>query len=158
EHYRLAIKKDAGQFAAHFGEFHNAFQQAGKLDELIQLVEQTDLKALSGNTRMEVLNLLQQLVQGEKTRDRGLALFHRCWRSFPEDHHARRSTLPGGALWGTPEIYASARGGATPRLDGGAVPPWAGLDAVLGFTQDGRAIGAATRLLDIATRQNRLDA
>jgi tetratricopeptide (TPR) repeat protein len=157
EHYRVAIKKDMSQFAVRYWEVQNAFQQAGKLDELVQMVEQLDLRSMAGNSGM-VLNLLQQLVQDEKTRDRGMALFRRCWKSFPDNRTYMIAILPEDTLRRMSEMYDYAKELIVPRPDAGAVPPWAGIDSVLGYTQDGRVNSAAVRVLDIAVGQNKLDA
>ena len=73
----------------------------GKTDQLYALLESLDLRAM-GNV-YTVTNLVQTLIQDEKTREKGLALFRKAWKAFPEE----RTTLM--------DISPTTSSGACPR-------------------------------------------
>jgi tetratricopeptide (TPR) repeat protein len=155
-HYRAALRLEPSSFGPRYWELQNAFQQAGKLDELLAMLDGTDLKAFASNPWM-VNNLVQQLFQDPKLRDRALALFRKAWKAFPEQRPNLMNIVQDDALWQLPEMYDYARDVVIPDPERGPVTPWQGLETLSRVEAEGRAVGLVTRLLDVASRQGKLD-
>ena len=73
EHYKVILKKDPAVLARNFYQVQNAFQQAGKTGELMDLLEQIDLRQF-GQPYI-VFNLISNLFYDNKLRDRAMPLF-----------------------------------------------------------------------------------
>ncbi|MBX6312290.1 MAG: tetratricopeptide repeat protein [Isosphaeraceae bacterium] len=155
EHYRFAIKKEPALFLSRYWEVQNAFQQAGKFDELIAWLEQLDFRPLSNNPA-SVLNIVQQLLQDDKTRDKGLALFRKAWQALPSLRSNLMGSIYHDAVWNMPEMYDYAREAVIPTTAQAPVAPWHGLETITMYGAEGKVFGVATRLLEIASKQNRL--
>jgi tetratricopeptide (TPR) repeat protein len=155
EHFKVAIKKDPSLFAYRYWEIENVFRQANKFDDLIKIFEETDLKQLG--QVWNVSNILQQLLQDEKTRDKGLVLFRKAWKAFPNERQYLMGNLYDENTWRLPEIYDYARQALLPVDTQASNAPWSGLDQILFYQGDGRIAGLVGRLLDAAARQNKLD-
>src|SRR5262249_47641592 len=128
EHFRIALKKEPALFGYRFYEVQNAFQQANKLDELVQLFDEIDMKAL-GNYNT-VANLIQNLVQNPKPIDQAIALLRKAWKAFPNERSYLATRLYSDEIWKRAELYDFAREAVVPSATTPLISPWHGLDQI----------------------------
>ena len=83
EHYKAILKKDPSVLGRNIYQVQNAFQQAGKGEELIALLEQMDLRQF-GQPSM-IFNLISNMFFDDKLRDAATRLFKKAWKEFPDD-------------------------------------------------------------------------
>src|SRR5262249_42947428 len=126
-----------------------------KMDELVQLFDEIDMKAL-GNYNT-VANLIQNLVQNPKTIDQAIALLRKAWKAFPNERSYLATRLYSDEIWKRAELYDFAREAVVPSATTPLISPWHGLDQINSWSSDGRVTAVPTRFLDAAARQNRLD-
>ena len=157
EQYKLALKKDPTLFGNSYWVIQQAFQSAGKVDELSALFDELDFKKLAGNP-YSVINVVSTLMQDAKTKERGLALFKKCWKAFPDSRSSMLQNMNDDSIWLTTDIVEYAREAVLPNPSKGPVDPWYGLQDVIQNDGQGRAIGTVTRLLSAASKQGKLDA
>ncbi len=155
EHYKAAIKKEPALFSRQYWMVQNTFQAAGKNDELYALLDSLDLRQM-GNV-YSVTNLVQSMLRDEKTREKGMALFRKAWKTFPDERSNLMAYVSDDASWNLPEMYDYAREAALPDPNGGAMSNWAGLESIIMFMGNGKVQSVANRLLSTASRQNKLE-
>src|SRR5262249_38656686 len=156
EHFKEAVLKEPSMYYYYDWQINQAYMQANKYDDLLKLFEQIDLKTMGGNF-WTVTQMVQMLLQNEKNRPAGLKLFRKAWETFPSQRVELMRSLYQEEMWRLPEIYDSARQAFIPNPDA-PVDPWRGADEVIYWGgNDGRVTGLATRLLEVARRQNRID-
>ena len=112
EHYRAALKKDPRLFMNQYWVIQNAFESAGKTDELFQMFESMDLKKLG--QPYAVTNLIQNMLQNEKTRDKAFILFRKAWAAFPDQRANLMAYMSDDSAWKVPEMYDYAREAVIP--------------------------------------------
>ena len=156
EQYRLAIKKDPTLFANSYQVIQQAFTSAGKLDELTTLFDELDLKKLAGNP-YSVIDVVSTLMQDPKSKERGMALFKKCWKAFPDSRVNMIAYLRDDSLWDVSEMMEYAREAVLPDPSKGPVEPWFGLQQISNYGQDGRATGMVSKLIQVAAKQGKLD-
>ena len=155
DHYRAALKADPSTLANQPFPILNAFRQANKLDEFASLIEAADLRSI-GNTN-SVMNIAQNLMNDPQLKDRGMALFRRIWATFPLERSTYINLLGyNEEWWQLPEALAYASDVVIPSRDASDVRPWSGVEAAQQFTNDGRVVTLANRLLDAASGQGKL--
>lgn len=156
-HYTSAIKKEPGLFANSSWEVQQAFQQANKTDELVQLLDEIDLKSVG--QYWSVMNIVQNLVQSQpQHRDAGMKLFRKAWKAFPENRPSMLGSLYNDEVWQLPEIYEDARQALIPSEAVAFNDPWLGMSQEgISYSGDGTVTGLVGRLLQAAGKQNRLD-
>ncbi len=156
EHFKVAIAKEPSLFGYRYWEIENAFQQAGKAEELSKILEEVDLKKL-GNY-WSVQQLVQRLFQDEKTRERAVKLFRKMWDAFPNERSQLISNLYSDEAWKRPEMYDYVREAIIPGPTQRTVSRWAGLDQIHSWGSGGQVYGTTDHLLGAAEKQNKLDA
>ncbi|MFI5456257.1 MAG: DUF1583 domain-containing protein [Isosphaerales bacterium] len=156
EHYKVILKKDPASLARNFYQVQNAFQQARKTDEMLDLLEQIDLRQL-GQSYM-VFNLIGNLFYDDKMRDRAVNLFKKAWEAFPDDRSNMLSYIRHDDVWRLPEMYDYAREMLIPK-PATFVPAaqWNAVSQILSYNADGRINSLVSRLLDLAAGLGKLD-
>ncbi|MDR3638922.1 MAG: DUF1583 domain-containing protein [Isosphaeraceae bacterium] len=155
-HLKAAITKEPSLFGYRYWEIENAFQQAGKSDDLAAIFDTIDLKKL-GNY-WSVQQLVQRLFQEEKTRDRAMKLFRKMWKAFPNERSQLISNLYSDEAWRQPEMYDYVREAIIPGPTQKLISRWAGLDQIHAWGGGGQVYGVTEHLLGAAEKQNKLDA
>lgn len=156
EHFKVAIKKEPSLFAYRYYEIQNAFQQNNKLDDLMKIFEEIDLKAIG--QVWNVTNILSQLFRDPKSHDRGLALFRKAWKAFPNERAELMGNLYDDSVWRLPEMYDYAREAVIPVDTQAQLAPWLSIDQIISYSGDGRVNGLLGRLITAASQQNKLGA
>ena len=103
-HYHDAIKKDPSLFTFNPWMVQQTFQQAKKMDELVKLLEEIDLRTLGGNF-WSITQIVQTLLQDEKQRPAALRLFRKAWKAFPDRREYMIGSLYDEQIWLLPETY-----------------------------------------------------
>jgi len=155
EHYKAALKQDPSLFAGNYWQVQNAFQQAGRADDLAALLEVVDLKAIRQS--WAVTNVATTLIQDPKTRDQGLRIFRRTWEAFPQDRPTMLGNFYDDQVWQLPEIYQYARQALIPAAGQKPANPWLGIDQFRSYGGGGKVSGVTDHMLDAAARQGKLD-
>jgi tetratricopeptide (TPR) repeat protein len=155
-HYRDAIKKDPSLFAVNYWMVQQSFQQAKKMDELVKLLEEIDLRALGGNF-WSVTQIVQILLQDEKQRPAALRLFRKAWQAFPDRREYMVGSLYDEQIWRLPETYNYAREAMIPKSADVQVQSWSGVEQAMNWSGDGKVVSVVSRLVETAIRQNKLD-
>lgn len=157
EHFKAALKKEPRLLRNSYWEVQNAFESADKLDDLASLYEAIDLKSFR-NSPYELTNLISNMSNRPKTKDRAVALFKKAWQLLPDQRSQLLSNLNGDAFWKMPEIYDYARQGIIPTetsLNQSGV--WAGFGNIQSWNNDGKMTTLLNRFLTIATQSKKLD-
>ena len=156
DHYKIILKRDPSLVGRNFYQVQTAFQQTKKMDELMSLLEEIDLRQLGQS--YYVCNLISNMFNDEKLRDRVLSLFKKAWAAFPEERSYMLQYIRGNELWQMPEMYDYARDVMIPKpatfLPG---TQWSAFAQVLSYGSDGRMSSVVSQLLDLALSQGKLD-
>ena len=157
EHFRVALKKEPALFANQYYYVQQAFQQAGKADELVKLYDSMDFKTFQSNPYI-IQNTIQNLFQNDATREQGMALLRKAWKEMPDSRAALLSRIYNNEVWKLPEIYDYAREAVIPPANRPIVNGWSGLDDVTMWSGDGTVTNVVTQLIEASNRQGKLDA
>ncbi len=156
ENFTASIKKEPSLYMYRYWEIQNAFQQAGKMEELAKIFDEIDLKVF-GNNPWAIQQIVSTMTQEEKTRDLGMKLFRKMWKANPDSRANLMANLDGDAVWQLPEIYDYVREAVIPAAGKTTLAPWASVDHIYSWNGDGKVTGIVTRLLEGATKQNKFD-
>ncbi len=157
DHYRIIVKRDPALVAPRFTEILRAFQQARKLDELIGLLEEIDLRQL-GRPAVVYNTINNLLALDSKQRDRVMPLVRKAWDAFPDNRATFLTYLRRDELWQMPETFDYATESIVPGPSTFApATQWTALGRVLSYSNDGRMTTILSRLLDMAGSQGRLE-
>ncbi|WP_373650417.1 DUF1583 domain-containing protein [Schlesneria sp. DSM 10557] len=157
EHFKVALKKDPQLARNNFYQIINTFQNADKMDDLVALLKEFDLKAFRQNP-WELTNVISNLSYQDKTRDHAVELFKRAWKELPDQRQQFLSSLNNDIFWQMPEIYDYARQGIIPsetslQQSNG----WHGFGQIQSYSGDGQIKTLINRFLTIATTNKKLD-
>jgi tetratricopeptide (TPR) repeat protein len=153
EQYKLAIKLEPGVFSNNYWGIQQLFTQANKFEELIQVLDEVDLRKLG--SYWTITEPIQALLQQDKGKELGLKLFRKAWEAFPQYRGYILGRLYNEELWRLPEIYTFAKEAVIPREDSEA-DPWQAVTDISSYGQEGRVEGVVTRMMSIARKQQRL--
>ncbi len=117
-------------------EIQQAFQQAGKFDDLVKIVEESDIRAIG--QVYYVARIIQAVLQDKAKRDRGLALFAKAWKAFPGQRENLFYYVSSEEVWQLPEMYDYLREVVIPAEGRKSVPAWMGVADTLRNTGNGR--------------------
>ena len=156
DHYKVVLKKDPASLARNFWEVQNTFRQAGKTGELMEMLDQIDLRQF-GQPHM-VFNMISNLFFDNKLSDRAVPLFKRAWEAFPDERSNLISYVNNDQLWQMPEMYDYARESLIPK-SAAFVPARQrdNISQIVSYRGDGRINTVVSRLLDLASSQGKLD-
>jgi hypothetical protein len=156
KHFAAALPKSPAMFTQQPWQVISLFQELNRTEELIQILDRIDLKAIGQSWAL--MNLVQTLLQNEKTRSDGLRLFRRAWEALPGERLSLVTQLTDDSVWQLPETYGYLHQAVIPGEAEKHIDPWAVANqTVYGPGADGRFTGVLTRLLEVATRQNQLE-
>jgi len=156
EHYKAILKKEPARLANSFYQVQNAFQQAKKLDELVGLLEQMDLRQFGQS--FYVFNLLSNLFYDETIKNRAMPLLRKAWDAFPSERSYMLSYLRRDELWQMPEMYDYMHESIIPKKATFApANQWNAFSQSLSTRADGRMNSIVSRFLDQAASQGKLD-
>jgi tetratricopeptide (TPR) repeat protein len=156
EHYKAILKKDPALLANNFYQVQNAFQQVRKLDELVGLLEQIDLRQFGQS--YYVYNLISNLFYDETIKNRAMPLLKKAWDAFPQDRSYMLNYLRRDELWQLPDMYEYMHELIIPKKATFApVNQWNAFGQMLASRADGRMNAPVSRFLDQAAGQGKLD-
>ncbi len=134
----------------------NAFQQARKLDELVNLLEQIDLRQFG--QYYYVFNLISNLFYDETVKNRAMPLFKKAWDAFPAERAYMLNYVRRDELWQMPEMYEYLHESIVPQKATFApANQWTAFSQMLSSRTDGRMNSLVSRFLDQAAGQGKLD-
>ena len=156
EHYKVILAKDPSVLGRYISQVQRAFQQAGKGEELIALLEKTDLRQFG--QPYVVFNMISNLSFDDKLRDRSIPLFKKAWAAYPDERASLMSYVNNDQLWQLPEMIDYAREALLPK-PGTFVPlnQWNSVSQIISYNSDGRMNSMVGRLLDLAVAQGKLN-
>ena len=162
-HYKAAFKKDPILVGRSYAQIENTLLQNGKVVELLQLLDEVDLRMIGSIP--SVVRLFQALPDDSSLSDRVRALYRKAWATFTGDHFYLIAQVRREDIWQMPEMYDYALEGIVPKgPTGSSIIPWYPflpiIPVVIAPTNDPTnriAQPAIARLLDLAASQRRLD-
>ena len=149
------LKKEPALLGTNYYEIQRSFQQVGKMDDLVQLLEESDIRAIG--QVFYVARMIRSVIQDKTKRDRGLALFAKAWKGFPGQRDMLLTYIGEEEIWQLPVMYDYLREAVVPAEARKSVPAWLGLADPLRSTLDGRINTTGTRLLEAAERRGKLE-
>ncbi len=152
EQYKIAIKLEPTYLMNRYWEIIQLFQQQGKQEELAKIFDEIDFRKI--RAYYVVLQIVQPMLQDEKTREHGLQLFRKAWAAFPEERSQMMSYINDGDVSILPEIYSYACEAVLPRGDT-AAQPWRGAEEITYYNNG--PTGPINKLLELARQQNRIE-
>jgi lipopolysaccharide biosynthesis regulator YciM len=156
EHYKAILKRDPAVLGRNFYQVQSTFQQANKTGELMDLLDQVDLRKF-GQPYM-VFNLISNLFFDNTLADRAVPLFKKAWEAFPDERSQLISYVSHDQIWQMPEMYEYAATSLIPQSTN-FVPAaqWNAFSQIISYGSDGRINTVVSRLLDLAAGQAKLD-
>ncbi len=154
EHFKAALAKSPALMAPSFYQVQTAFQKAGKMDDLIGIIEAADLSKVGGYFWIE--QIVEQQLGDSNSRERALRLFRKMWQAFPNDRLDMLANMDEESFWTQPEVYNYVHEAIVPPPGQRSIARWAGLDSA--NTLGGADGTLVQRLLQAAEAQNKLDA
>ncbi|WP_165071895.1 DUF1583 domain-containing protein [Paludisphaera rhizosphaerae] len=156
EQYKAAFQKDPALFGRNYYQVMNAFQTAGKSEELSKMLEEADMRSF-GNYG-SVMNMIQNMSYDPAQKSRVVPLFRKAWAAFPADRANIMDYVYDEEIWKLPEIYDYACEIAVPdQTVSSNNGEWQAFQTGLSFSSGGQITSLVSRLLDLAAAQNRLD-
>ena len=159
-HIRAALKKDPKLYGPYRVEIHNAFLRQNKIEELLSVLEEIGPRAV-GDPYI-FASMVVALLQNPAMTEPAMAHWRKLREAYPGQ--AERLMLLTDytyveELWIRPELYDDVRQVLIPEAAATRVEPWFGFEerTVGRFSPDGRILNLTSRLLEAATRRDRLD-
>jgi tetratricopeptide (TPR) repeat protein len=154
EQYKIVLKKQPQLISRRYFEVAQAFQQARKENDLVEVLQEIDLKSL-GQPYI-VTNMLSTIMRNPQGRTAGLALFKKAWDAFPTER-SRLISYVSDDLWNLPEVLDYARQVLRPTPDAVRRDPWYGIQSTgISFGSNGQITSPLSRLLAAASTSLRL--
>lgn len=144
--YLKLIKSRPEWFRDQFYEIHNVFRQAQREKELAELVTGMDLRQF-GHPHY-VMNIAQNLLRNEETRELGVALFEKCFDQFPSYRGQVVSNLYDAEFWKNDRIYELGKTGLLPDEASAAAQPWYGVTDTMYYSGGGTVHGMFHRMFE----------
>src|SRR5262249_32549697 len=129
---------------------------ANRMDELLKLMEEIDIRSLG--YYWYVIQFVQEVLNDEKQQARGLKLFQKAWKAYPQQRAELISSMYRDELWRLPEIYDYVQEAVIPGASQQQIDSWFAVDHIYSWSGDGKVTGVVNRLLEGATRQNKFAA
>jgi tetratricopeptide (TPR) repeat protein len=156
-YFRTALEKEPALFGSRFSEVFNAYTRANQTADLVSLIEKLDLKSMGSSSA--VVNVIYMLVMTNRgpANEHVMALFRKAWKAYPNERGLLLSRMNRDEFWTSPEILSYAREALIPGPASGPVATWLGFDQMISWGSDGRVTTVVSRVLEAASRQNKLD-
>ena len=136
-------------------QIQNAFQQAKKMDELLDIFEQADLRKF-GQSHY-VMNTVQNLMNDDAMRGRVMKLFRKAWDAFPQERYNMIAYIHRDEFWQMPEMYEYALQSLIPEASSfSPTMQWNAIGQIMSYGGDGKINTMVSRLLDLAVSQNKV--
>lgn len=159
EHLKVVFEKSPNLLANQPSLLLNKYRSLNKMEDLASLLESIDLKIYRQQPAVVMnvmMNVIRTMSQQDQTRDRGLALFKKAWVDIPGMRSQLLNGMRDESFWKLPEIFDYAREGIIPSET--ALQQNSGLVySGMSYGANGKLTTLHTRVLDIATSQNKLD-
>lgn len=127
-------------------QVQRTFQQAKRLAELAELMSESDLSKLQ--RPYVVTNLVQQMASTDgQWQAQAVALIRKAWKTFPDQRELIVGNIYREELWKLPEMVDFI-GEVIIPASGQPQNAWSGIDRVMRYGQDGRAVGLVTYFLE----------
>jgi tetratricopeptide (TPR) repeat protein len=155
-HFKAAIRKEASLLGQAYYDIQNAFRQANKTDELVQLLDEIDMRTIG--QPYYVMNLIQTMMYDDRERDNVMPLFRKAWEAFPQERSNLVAYVRHDQLWQLPEMYDYARQAIIPDpLTFIPSNQWYIFQNIISYSSEGGPNSVISRMLDLAASQNKLD-
>src|SRR5262249_7684747 len=155
-HFKAAFKKDPSVTMRSYYQIEGAFQRAKKTDELIDLLEQMDIRRLGRS--YYIMNTVQTFMNDEAMRGRVMKLFRKAWEAFPQERSNMLAYVHRDEIWQMPEMYDYALEALIPDAASfSTYQQWYAFQRIISYGGDGKINSMVARLMDMAAAQNKLD-
>lgn len=159
DHYRIAFKRDPAVSVQSSDAITSAFLGAGRHQELLELLNEVDLRSFFGSGTSVGLLLARDVPREERFSAAVVSLFRKAWDSFPEDRAFLFSYTRREEVWRLPDTYELARESIIPSR--AAQRPlyfwYPFLPAMVFDPRTSQVTRPISRFLDLAAERNRFD-
>ncbi len=141
------LRLDVSRFGNEYYRIIRTFESSGRVNELADVLVQSDLSKLSANPHA-VQELIEQLLRDRNHHEAGRRLFAKAWEALPAIRQNLLSNVSDERIWELPVMLDYVRRGVIPSSPQDAVArPWEGIAGPLSFQDDGCVTGTLQRLL-----------
>ena len=143
--YLAALREQPALLTNDYYTIQNTFEQAQRTDDFIAYLKEVDLTKLGQS--YYVMNLVENLLQNESTRQQALELFQRMWDAFPNERPSMLGNIYQDEIWKLPVMYTYVHDAVIPAEGAALNDPWSGL----------QNYNVLSRLVQAAQAQNKLE-
>ena len=142
--YLKLIKSRPEWFRNEFYEMRRIFQRAQRDKELGELISSMDLRPF-GHPHY-VMDIAQNLIRRDETRDMGIKLYERCFEQFPNYRSNIVSNLYDPEFWKNERIFELGKKSLVPDESTVAGNAWSGIADSMSYSQGGKVNGMFERM------------
>ncbi len=154
EQYKIVLRKKPQLISSRYFEVAQAFQQARKENDLVEILQEIDLKSL-GQPYI-LTSMLSTIMRNPQGRTAALTLFKKAWEAYPSER-SRLISYVSDDLWNLPEVLDYAKQVLHPTPDAVRRDPWYGIQSTgISFGSNGQITSPLSRLLKAAASSRRL--
>ena len=147
EHYKVLLQKDPVVLSRYFFQVQNAFQQAGKSEELMKLLDQMDFRQFGQSAY--VFNMISNMSNDKAFRSRAASFMKKAWDAFPDERSQLLRLMPQLDLWQMPEMEGYLLEAVIPKpATFQPLNQWYQMFNILSYSGDGRTTSIASMVLD----------
>ncbi len=154
DQYRLAIQKQPRLLENRYYEAQNAFRQAKRDAELIQLLSELDIRRFG--QPYVVINMISNLIGDESQKPALMGLVKKAWEAYPSYRSQLMSSFYRADVWDVPEMFEFGKQSILPTADALRQNPWYGIGDVVSYSSGGQINTSLSYLLDAGMKNNRL--
>ncbi len=143
--YLAALREQPALLTNDYYSIQNTFEQAQRTDDFIAFLKDVDLTKLGQS--YYVMNLVENLLQNENSREQALELFQRMWEAFPNERANMLGNIYQDEIWKLPIMYQYVHDAVIPAEGVALNDPWSGL----------QNYNVLARLVQSAQAQNKLE-
>lgn len=155
EHFRAALKADPSLISAGFTQLVMAFERSGRVDELVDLLDRIDLRAVDRPGR--IVDIATALSNDPRKRDLAMRLRRKLWQSFPSYRVTMLADANDDPFWNEPKVLDDLYELYLPGPSHLLTSAWDPFETRLVRTDEGAVVSSFSRVISLAARQGRLD-
>ncbi len=156
EHYKVLLEKEPVMLSRFFGQVQFAFQQAGKGEELLSLLDKMDFRQFGQSAY--VFNMISNMSNNSTFKSRAVSYLKKAWDAFPEERSQFLQMMPRTDLWQIPGMEVYLREAVIPSPTSfQAATQWYSTFNILSYNGMGRTTSVASMILDNAAGHGQLE-
>ncbi len=156
EHYKVLLQKEPAMLARYFYQVQAAFQQVGKAEELMNLLEQMDFRQFGQSAYL--FNMIANMSNDKAFKGRAASFMKKAWDAFPDERQQLLQMLPRLDLWQLPEMEVYLHEATIPNpATFQPLNQWNTMFQILSYNGNGRTTSVTSMILDTAASHGQLE-